>query len=88
MSQYAAKVQNISSLCIVIWWMTQKSVPWTCAKHTVSHKMIQCTCMVQFLAKRGRQKDRPSNGAEYRVISNCQLKYTVSYHTNPSLFIL
>ena len=54
-----------------------KSVPWTCDKHTVSHKMAQCTCMVQFLEKRGRQEDRPSNRAECTVVSNCQLKYTV-----------
>lgn len=44
--------------------MTQKSKFYEHV-HTVSHKMVQCT--VQFLAKRGRQTDRPSNCGEYTV---------------------
>jgi len=68
--------------------MTQKSKFYEHV-HTVSHKMVQCT--VQFLAKRGRQTDRPSNCGEYTVtIDNQNLvsqTLPFSFKYPPSLLI-
>lgn len=62
----------------------------TCDTHTASH--LKWYSIIQFLAKTGRQKDRPSNCAENTVaIDNqnlqCSITHTLSFKYPQNLLL-